>query len=278
VGWTLCVAVPMSIIQDDVQEADRSILYAFLTFVGVILIIVILAVVAVNKVAANITEPIKRLGQDMQVISDGDLNYRAAVCRNDEIGDITGQMNEMVDRLKFTMKELLDSQQYADAMRRLATKDALTGLYNKMAFDKNVELLEQKLADGDQNFGLVMIDLNNLKTVNDTYGHDKGDIAIRKISSLIREVFNYSPVYRVGGDEFVVVLKGRECQDADNLIEQFNRRTQTVSSDSRLDPWERVSAAIGYARYDETLDDGVRSVLVRADQEMYMNKGDLKRE
>lgn len=277
VGWTLCVAVPVSIIQATIQEADHSILYAFLVFIGVFIIILMIAFFAVNKVASTITHPMELLGRDMKIISDGDLNYRATICQNDEIGDITSQMNEMVDKLNYTMKELMTSQQYADAMSELATKDSLTGVRNKTAFDKMTAKLEKEIAAGNKDFGLVMVDLNNLKVINDTYGHDKGNIAIRTMCNNICDVFAHSPVYRVGGDEFVVVLKGNDYNNISDLTKLFRERNK-VSENTQLNPWEIASAAIGYALYDDAIDNGaVESVLIRADQEMYKDKGDMKR-
>ncbi|MCR5293683.1 MAG: diguanylate cyclase [Lachnospiraceae bacterium] len=277
VGWTLCVSVPISVIQASVDKADRAILYAVIAFVCVVLILMLLAAFTVNRVALNITYPMELLGKDMKIISDGNLDYRATVYRNDEIGDITSQMNKMVDRLNTTMKELLSSQQYADAMSELATRDALTGVYNKTAFNEKLASLEKGLADGNQEFALVMIDLNNLKQINDSCGHDKGDISIRKVCQLISGIFLDSPVYRIGGDEFVVVLEGEEYQMITELIRQFKSRIHKVSSNMRLEPWERVSAAIGYALYDEEIDSGADSVLVRADREMYRHKRSMKR-
>ncbi len=277
VGWTLCVAVPTKSIRATIEKADRSILYASITFLSIVLIIIMLSVYAVNKVASNIIYPMELLGQDMKIITDGDLNYRAKVYRNDEIGDITSQMNEMVDRLNFTMKELISSKQYASAMSRLATKDALTGVQNKTAFDVAVNTLKEELAGGNKEFGLVMVDLNNLKVINDSYGHDKGDISIKKACKLICDVFDHSPVYRIGGDEFMVVLKGRDYAESDVLIRQFKDRIRSISSDERLEPWTRISAAIGCALYDEALDKGVDDVRVRADREMYRNKKEMKK-
>ncbi len=277
VGWTLCVSVPMKVITDRIQEANRSILYASVTFIAIVLLILILAIIAVNRAASNITYPMELLGRDMKIISDGNLNYRATVYRNDEIGDITSQMNEMVDRLNYTMQELLSSQKYADAMSELATKDSLTGVRNKTAFDKKVAVLEQCLADGDKDFGLVMLDLNNLKMINDSYGHDKGDISIKKLCRIICNTFQHSPVYRIGGDEFVVVLKEGDYQDVARLTEQFRLTMKAESENSRLAPWERISAAIGYALYEDSLDSSVKSVLIRADRKMYQNKREMKR-
>ncbi|MBQ9008211.1 MAG: diguanylate cyclase [Clostridia bacterium] len=277
VGWTLCVSVPTRTIHDMIQDSDRYIVHAYLVFVGIAILIILVAVFMANRVASIVTRPIEQLGRDMRIISDGDLTYRAPVRRNDEIGDVTSQMNEMVDRLQFTMRELLSSQQHADAMSRLATVDALTGVRNKTAYDERIRIVEKELAEGKTEFGLVMIDLNYLKVINDNYGHEKGNVAIKTLCKLICEVFAHSPVFRIGGDEFVVLLEGADYQNVDNLLAQFKNRVRQLDEDKTLAPWTRVSAAIGYARYDARKDTGTDSVLARADQEMYRCKGDMKR-
>ncbi len=276
VNWTLCACVPEQVIRSGIEDTDRSIHYASFAFASVAALIIVLAVFAVNRAARAITYPMELLGQDMKIISDGNTEYRATVYRNDEIGDITSQMNEMVDRLNFTMNELMSTQQHADAMSQLATMDALTGIRNKTAFDEQARVLEQELAAGQTEFGMVMIDLNNLKVINDTYGHAKGDIAIKKLSKTICGVYSHSPVFRVGGDEFVVILKNDDYHNMDALAERFREELAAFSEDRGAAPWERISAAIGYAFYDKALDRNVNSVLARADKEMYLCKDAMK--
>lgn len=276
VDWTLCVRVPREIIQDSVHDADRSIqnVSLFLLLAGIL--IVICEIIAVNKAASSITKPMEMLEHDMKIIADGDLNYRATVYRNDEIGDVTSRMNEMVDRLNFTMNELISSQQHANAMSKLATRDSLTGIRNKTAFDEQKHVLEQDRSLADFKFGFAMIDLNNLKLINDNYGHDKGDIAIMDLSRIVCKIFAHSPVFRIGGDEFVVVLKDRDYRNIDDLVAQFKEELEDLSSNKRLEPWKRISAAIGYALYDKENDKNTSSVLSRADQEMYKCKRAMK--
>ncbi len=279
VGWTLCACVPKAVVENSIQDTERSIHYALAVFIAVALLMLILAFLAVNRVAANITKPIEQLGRDMKIISDGDLDYRATVNRNDEIGDVTSQLNEMVDRLNFTMNELRSTQQQADALNILATVDSLTGVRNKTAYDEYAAALMQTLeqgVDGADKIGLAMVDLNNLKLINDSYGHDKGDIAIKNLSSLICETFPHSPVFRVGGDEFVVILQNLDLENASERIDQFQAASDELVGKIGDDPWDRVSAAIGYAIYDPDLDDSIASVLTRADQEMYLNKKLMK--
>ena len=276
VGWTLCACVPKEAIQQSIHETDSSIRSAVVVFIAVVVLILLAAVIAVNKSVRAVTYPLELLEKDIKIISDGDLSYRATVYRNDEIGDITSGMNEMVDRLNFTLNELMSSQMHADAMSRLATQDTLTGIRNKTAFDEQVKILAEELKRGEKEFGFAMLDLNNLKMINDNYGHKNGDTAIKKLCHIICEVFSHSPVFRVGGDEFVVVLKNEDYQNIESLEERFKETIRSTSGDMTAEPWNRVSAAIGYALYDEALDSGTESVLSRADAEMYLCKKKMK--
>lgn len=275
-GWTLCARVQKDAIQRSIHDADDKIAQAFGVFVGVVGLILVAAVFAVRVSVRAITKPMEQLRRDIKTIADGDLSYRATVLRNDEIGDITSGMNEMVDRLNFTLNELMSSQEHADAMSRLATLDTLTGIRNKTAFDSQSKVIAEELAAGPCEFGYALVDLNNLKVINDNYGHDKGDIAIKRLSRIICDVFGDSLVFRVGGDEFVVLLKDETYANAESLVRRFRNTIRVVSTDWRKEPWEQVSAAIGYALYDEELDGGSESVLVRADKEMYASKRAMK--
>ena len=276
VNWTLCACVPKEAIQERIHEADLFIWNAVIVFFVLALLILIGAVIAVNKAVSGVIYPLTQLERDIKIISDGDLKYRASVYRNDEIGDITSRMNEMVDRLNFTLNELKSAQQQADAMGRLATLDSLTGVRNKTAFDRQTSLLTEEFGKGETAFGFVMLDLNNLKVINDNFGHDKGDLAIKNLCHIICEVFLHSPVYRVGGDEFVVVLKGGDYKNISALVKRFKEMIRASSAKKNAPPWERVSAAIGYALYDASLDDSPESVLARADKEMYKCKKSMK--
>ncbi len=122
------------------------------------------------------------------------------------------------------------------------------------------------------------MDLKNLKHINDTFGHECGNVAIKKLCRLVCEVFDHSPVFRVGGDEFAVILKNRDLKDIDELIEEFYDITAKWEEDENLKPWEKTSAAIGYAVYDPERDESIREVFNRADANMYDKKRRMKEE
>lgn len=121
-----------------------------------------------------------------------------------------------------------------------------------------------------------MVDLNYLKKINDTYGHEKGNVAIIKLCNLVCTIFCHSPVFRIGGDEFVVILKGDDAKTAELLEVQFINELKDIEKDPTLAPWEKVSAAIGISFYDPNTDKDVETVFRRADKKMYQNKINMK--
>nr|MCR5024384.1 diguanylate cyclase [Lachnospiraceae bacterium] len=82
-------------------------------------------------------------------------------------------------------------------------------------------------------------------------------------------IFDHSPVFRIGGDEFVVILRGNDHDHYDELADSLNKEIESMSVDPSLEPWEKVSAAIGAAFYDPEVDKDLDSLLRRADSVMY---------
>ena len=123
----------------------------------------------------------------------------------------------------------------------------------------------------------MVLDLNYLKEMNDMHGHDAGNKLIVKAARLISDTFKRSPVFRIGGDEFVVILQNRDLKDCEELFESFDQDcTDTfVETDE-----EKIvlSIAKGFSRYDPAQDKKFLDVFNRADEEMYKNKRVMKAE
>ena len=187
---------------------------------------------------------------------------------------MTEDMQDYVNKIITAEEKTRSMKKLADDMRQLAIVDTLTGIRNKTAFVRELKKLEWEQQNNPGcRYGLCMVDLNYLKYINDNFGHEKGDDALRTLSKLVCTVFTHSPVFRVGGDEFVVVLRGHDLQHAEELKTQFLAQ---VSPCREKEPWRKVSAAIGIACYDPAADAGVEDVLKRADQAMYAMKKGMK--
>ena len=153
--------------------------------------------------------------------------------------------------------------------RDQAHADALTGVKNRHAFLDAEAEIEEKLSRGElPEFALAVFDVNNLKTVNDTAGHQAGDEYLLGASKVICDLFKHSPVYRVGGDEFAVIIKGEDYAHLDERIaamQQYNE--QAVRSGGIVVAW-------GMARFEG--DKSMHALFERADGLMYANKMSLK--
>lgn len=158
---------------------------------------------------------------------------------------------------------------YEDAMD-LANKDALTGVKNKRAYVQTEAEMDEEI-DKKTPFAMVVCDLNGLKQVNDTQGHKAGDDYIRKACAVICNVFDHSPVFRIGGDEFAVILKGRDYERREKLIQELK---------SVLEEEKHLGIpllAFGISDYDPLEDNRVQDVFERADNLMYENKEQCKK-
>jgi diguanylate cyclase (GGDEF)-like protein len=166
-------------------------------------------------------------------------------------------------------------QEYArnlSVARKMATVDSLTGVKNKHAYAEWEEKFNTAIKTGQQEpFAVVVCDINSLKAVNDLYGHKAGDACIKNACEKICHVFSHSPVFRMGGDEFVVLLTGVDYSQRKKLMEEIN----AVPSDlSKIKIGETIAA--GMAEYKESRHDSLQSVLEEADRAMYEKKQRLK--
>lgn len=195
---------------------------------------------------------------------------------NDEIAVLYEQTASMIQEINEYMSSLKNTTIALTAAREEATHDSLTGIRNKNAYDAEVLSIRSDIEKGSHDYGIVMIDMNYLKRINDNYGHDVGNLAIRKLCRMICLTFEHSPVFRVGGDEFVVLLKGYDYVHIEQLAGKFNEEIDRVAGDNDLKSWERISAALGYALYDPDRDRSIEDTFARADKAMYNKKKSMK--
>ena len=250
------------------------ILMIILVIGGIIIIMVERAVVRpINMLSdASIRYYSKDSKQSSERIKFSDLDIHTG----DEIETLAQSMAFMEKDIEDYISSLTETKDQLNTTREYAYYDALTGVRNKRAYNDTLEGLRIGMINGDTDYGIAVIDLNDLKYYNDTFGHEKGDIAIRTICSMICNTFKHSPVFRYGGDEFAVILKGSDLAGADDLIAMLRENMEMICSDDERPPWLRVRAAIGYAVCDPTLDSDPETVFKRADNEMYENKKKMK--
>ena len=156
-----------------------------------------------------------------------------------------------------------------------AYKDGLTGVGNKSAYNNKVIEINEQIKSGLTEIAVVMVDMNDLKHINDEYGHKAGDIYIKGCCHMICEHFKFSPVYRIGGDEFVVILHGPDLEARHQRVQELRKAYEKTFEQRELDPWLRCSAAVGLAEFASD-DNSFELVFKRADKAMYEEKKQFK--
>ena len=155
--------------------------------------------------------------------------------------------------------------------RNMATTDLMTGVKNKRAFTEHEARVNSQLASGSlEKFAVVVCDVNGLKWVNDNKGHQAGDEYIKAACRMICALFKRSPVFRVGGDEFVVVLMNDDYDARQTIMEELNKQSEHNSQNGG------VIVAAGMSEYILGKDLSMEPVFERADNLMYARKKQLK--
>ena len=120
----------------------------------------------------------------------------------------------------------LQSADQALKLRHEATHDALTGLLNRRAFRAR---LAREVGEPEAEFALILCDMDNLKRVNDTLGHEAGDLALRLLADALRTDLRRDDAYRLGGDEFAIVLPGATEPDAERVVERLQHAVSVAA-------------------------------------------------
>jgi len=293
-GELVCT-VGCDVSMEDVMRSRTNFLLSLFTATVIfILLILIGAVIFVQK---TVIRPLNRLTEGMKRFApeEGKQYEEAGVIeadlrRNDEIRDIYEETRSMqirildyinsltnIRREKERVEDVVRNQEEAiGAISRKAYRDSLTNVGNKEAYSEKTTELDASIRKGEAEFAIVMMDVNLLKTVNDTYGHTAGDAYIRGCCQILCETFKHSPVFRIGGDEFAAVLTGSDYQERAAKLDGMKKRFAASEKDDTVDPWQRFSAATGMAEFAPG-DADSETVFRRADQRMYQDKQEQKK-
>ena len=177
----------------------------------------------------------------------------------------------MLNNYIFMQKWEKQANRERDEARSIALTDPLTGVKSKHAFLLNQKQIDASINEGTADeFAVVVCDVNGLKVINDTLGHKAGDEYILKASRMICDIFQHSPVYRTGGDEFVVILHGRDYLTRKELVLALHDRSVDHIGKNE------VVISGGFSDYKPGLDSSFHDTFERADALMYKEKKLLK--
>lgn len=206
--------------------------------------------------------PIRNVNRDVvgQLIMYGP---ELTVLERDVVFIMTRLMATMLEQLSLTLK-----------LEKLANSDALTGLANRHFFESQFKVMKKSWLSHQTPVGLVVVDINRLKYVNDTFGHESGDEMIQLVANRLVSICRENDTLaRVGGDEFYILLHDADetlCQLLSERLEDASKRlTISVSAESRGYQQLPISYSIGYACTDQT---PFEELIAVADQRMYQAK------
>ena len=171
---------------------------------------------------------------------------------------------------RFSDDMLEEEKETSRTFKDMANTDSLTGIRNKHSYTENEKIINRHIQAGEiQNVGVVIGDINGLKYVNDTFGHAAGDKLIKDACSLICEYFKQGAVFRIGGDEFAVILQGKGYDSMLEVIDELNSKVEDNIKENS------VVVSIGYSVLKQG-DRHLKDVFERADKMMYERKKELK--
>ena len=257
-GMTLVLSAS----HDDIRQIRYEIEFKLLT---VVLLITLLFSAIVVFIVRKIVDPLNKLTDASKKLSNG--NYDVEIVDSDtyEIKLLSTAFASMATHLR----------EHEKHQRFLAYRDSMTGLRNTTAYKAWVTDFEKEVKSNQLDFGVMVLDVNNLKEANDRHGHEVGNKLIVTAARIIATTFKRSPVFRIGGDEFVVILQNNDLNDLAELVVKFDAECANtfVKTDAAEIP---VSIAKGFSMYDSGKDPQFADVFNRADEAMYENKRGTK--
>lgn len=257
-GMTLVLSASYA----DIRQIRNGITLRILC--GTLVLAVVFSLI-VTMVVKRIVKPLEELTDASKNLADGNYDVVSIPSDTYEIQLLSTAFENMTKSLREHKK-----LQYL-----LAYRDSLTGLRNATSYKSWKKDFEQEIQSSDQEFGVMMFDLNYLKETNDQYGHEVGNKLIVACARMIAGTFKRSPVFRIGGDEFLAVLQNDDLMDCEALCAKLD----SECADSGIETEQGripISIARGFAKYDPGKDMQFVDVFNRADDDMYKNKRAMK--
>ena len=274
---------------DELHQEDLKFIYSIIAVMAVATTVIVLVVV--HRIRKYVTNPLYKMfhateqfsfetqqdhANNIKIMKELDIHTHNEIEQvYHEFVSVMERSLDFMENLSQARTDIMQRDEKIGQISREAYKDSLTGVGSKAAYSKRIGELGTEVENGEKDFAIVMVDMNDLKRINDMHGHKAGDMYIKGCCGLICDAFKHSPVYRIGGDEFVVILTGRDYSDRTKCINELREAFVKAYDNEQLPDWERYSAAIGMAELSSE-DSTLELVFKRADQAMYKDKKAFK--
>ncbi|MBW2604926.1 MAG: GGDEF domain-containing protein [Deltaproteobacteria bacterium] len=216
----------------------------------------------IDEIKSAVVEKLKKIEHLMALRKEEDVQKAQKAQEN---------INKLKQRILKTEKDARAMAKKVDYFQTAATKDGLTGLYNRNAFDLRINEALKMFREEGQPVSLILFDVDNFKWINDTLGHVAGDKILQKVAQCLKEAFRKGDfIARYGGDEFAAVIEGLDMDIAQKKILDFNDLfgKKRFFSHSIGDVNVTVSAGITMSKEGDNVEDFIN----RADKNMYDSK------
>ena len=253
----------------------RLVLYS-MTALAVAALSVLFALLLFTRVMRYITGPVNELIALMQrVAREGDYSRRSGIPPGNEIGDIASGFDTMLGVIELRQQalshELQERCRAQAALDRMARHDSLTQLANRHSLEERLQTVAELGRTQQQHYALLLMDLDNFKVVNDSLGHQAGDLLLMQLATRLRAALGEAlPIYRLGGDEFALVLEGESlearCSELSEELVALSRAAFEVDGHKVY-----TTLSIGYALYPQHAEQ-LQQLLRHADLALYAAK------
>lgn len=257
-------------------QIARTRLFVASALFGLFLLLAAVQLVGLERL---VIRPIRTLQQAVRRIAEGHLTTRVPPLKSRELGELSETVNRMAaalqaerDNLERAVAERTRELSEANArLERLAVTDGLTGLFNHRRFHEVLQAELLRALRHKRPMGVLMVDVDFFKKVNDTLGHPAGDELLRRLADVLsRDLRQTDLIARYGGEEFAVVLPETTKAEATQVAERM--RVAVEAKLNGTDQWkQKITVSIGIATFPEDGTSG-EALLEAADQAMYLAK------
>jgi diguanylate cyclase (GGDEF)-like protein len=245
-----------------------------MTIWAIFIVIVLFIGVSIYLLKESILHPLDVLTDALHNLSSGNKNiYFKTVNKKDAIGRMERAYNHLrrslikADYTNILMElQELKTQKY----ERLSEEDPLTGIYNRRAFMRTIRYEVDQAHKNHQPLALLVLDLDHFKQVNDTYGHETGDLLLKYFVKYTKELIRTSDIFaRVGGEEFALLLPNTSREGAQTLAEKIVNEIASLNLDD-IAHGLQITVSIGVVQLEEEMD--LQMLLKKADIYLYEAK------
>ncbi|MFH0938076.1 MAG: diguanylate cyclase [Planctomycetota bacterium] len=243
--------------QKDIPRTIRRMLYLTLVVTAIMLLLVFMWL-------AYLLRPVRELHRGLRAVSGGNLEYQVPIYSQDEMGRLTQAFNTTTARLRTAFQRI----------EELATHDPLTNLPNRRMFDERLAIEVARSHRYGRSFGLLIMDLDKFKNINDQYGHSAGDEVLRVVAKVIEANVRETDLpARIGGDEFAVILPESQSREIQICAEKLRLAVEQMELLPKygLPPGAHITISIGAADSIGSLTTPKR-IIAGADAALYQAK------